>query len=1469
MRSRAAALLSIVAATALVASSAPAALAAPPTPAPVPVAPPVGEVSGRGLEVAADGEVPGLRTATSRTFVAEEDAGADADADAGAGVGRALEARVYAGPVNFRDGDGVWRKIDNRLVAGESGVVRNAANAYRVQLPPDLSGPVTITTGEASVSFSLVGAKGGRAVDGNQATYAAALPQVDVRYTVRDAEVKEDLVLHDATAPSAYTFTVTTSRGLRLAPAADGGVDVVDGTGAVRMVFAPPTAVDAAGVAAPPQAVAFEVAGDDLRLLVDEAWLTAPDRVFPVTVDPTTRAFGSTQQTMISAANPAANYASAADLQVGNDPAGQPLRVLAQFDVRAAVPPNVMLLGTSIQVGAVVGSAGGNVPVGVYQVTRPWTSAATWNTYDGLNSWTAAGGDIATTNAGSATSDGAYDTENMRSYEDEATWLNSALVHGWYDGTIANNGLMLKVPAGESAAGAVSWPNTDALYLSVDYTGRTGDRPFYSYESRPITDQATLKVNVGGGNLLLANDDLHIAGPGMALQVQRFYNSLSTAPLYAGPFGADRWQQTLGYDVRMSSYSDGMMFTGPSGYVAWFAEDAANERYISPPGINADLAWDRETMTFHESGTVLHFGDYWLLESVEDRNGNRITVNHEQPLQADSQVTSIVDTAGRTVSFTYNTAGLLASMTDAAGRVWLYGYDTTNTYLTSYTDPTAATTVYDYAGGRLSGITDPRGNTTRLTYDGHGRVTGIADPGGSCTTSPASGCTRYAYTDPTGPTGTGTTVSTDARGHTTTYTWDSTGKVTAVEDALGRTRSTSYTANFDVASATDALSPGNVTTISFDSQNRPTGTQLPTGAASSLAYAPSSSCASTDSGHPYQPKCTTDAQGNTALISYDGPGNVTSVADSSSGGTGATPITYTYNPPAGSTPTCGGKPGQRCTATDGNGNTTDYEYDGAGNLVQVSPPAPLGAVTMTYDAVGRMTSRTDGEGQTTSYAYDDNDRITEVLGDDSTSCAAGTRACYTYDGNGNRTTMTDATGVTTYGYDARNRQTSKQLPGGQTLSVTYDAVGNTTSSTDAGGTTNYGYDQANQLIWLAEPGGSCTAAPTVDCTTFGYDDNAVRTSTTYPGGTVMQLTPDNSGRTQSITGKTAGGAVLTSHSYSYQGPAGDTALVQSMTDTAGAATSYGYDSLGRLTTASLGGGSPQTWAYAYDDAGNRTSAATGGVTTSYGYNAANQLTSRNGSTSGWAYDANGNETAGLGTTTRTDAAYSPLDQLTDLTSNGTATSYDYADTTNRERVTAGNTSFQHGPLGLTTQTTTGTTSTFIRDPSGTLIAYRTGGASYYYLFDRLGSVVGLVDSTGALVNSYSYDPYGAPRTATEQVPQPYRYTSGYLDPTGLYHLQARYYDPSLGRFTQPDPSGQENNAYLYAGGNPCNNVDPTGLDYEACIVLGGYGSLALAAYSNPFTAPYAALFTPEIVIGGAILALACATQAIFEYFVGD
>jgi RHS repeat-associated protein len=162
----------------------------------------------------------------------------------------------------------------------------------------------------------------------------------------------------------------------------------------------------------------------------------------------------------------------------------------------------------------------------------------------------------------------------------------------------------------------------------------------------------------------------------------------------------------------------------------------------------------------------------------------------------------------------------------------------------------------------------------------------------------------------------------------------------------------------------------------------------------------------------------------------------------------------------------------------------------------------------------------------------------------------------------------------------------------------------------------------------------------------------------------------------------------------------------------------------------------------------------------------------------------------------------------------------YAGATHQERLTttvgSTTTTWTNSPLGET-NTTTGTGSSlvsYVRDPSGQLIGIRVGTSTnatrYYFTFDGLGSITGLTDSTGARVNTYRYDPYGQLLSSTEGLPQPFRYTGGIHDnATGLTKLGIRYYDPALGRFTQPDPTGQDPH-YTYAANNPANFNDPSG-----------------------------------------------------------
>ncbi len=102
----------------------------------------------------------------------------------------------------------------------------------------------------------------------------------------------------------------------------------------------------------------------------------------------------------------------------------------------------------------------------------------------------------------------------------------------------------------------------------------------------------------------------------------------------------------------------------------------------------------------------------------------------------------------------------------------------------------------------------------------------------------------------------------------------------------------------------------------------------------------------------------------------------------------------------------------------------------------------------------------------------------------------------------------------------------------------------------------------------------------------------------------------------------------------------------------------------------------------------------------------------------------------------------------------------------------------------------GRASAYLHGPGGTLLSVASGRAVHDYATDRRGSVTGLVTTGGALAATYQYDPYGDLIGGTGTAYNPYRYTGAYIDAaTGLVKIGRRYYDPGVGRWTQPDPKG--------------------------------------------------------------------------------
>ncbi|MEU8604505.1 RHS repeat-associated core domain-containing protein [Streptomyces parvulus] len=948
-----------------------------------------------------------------------------------------------------------------------------------------------------------------------------------------------------------------------------------------------------------------------------------------------------------------------------------------------------------------------------------------------------------------------------------------------------------------------------------------GQVPWSEFFEAPLSDSVGAQVNYGNGNLLLSVNAFDVADAGPGLSLGHAYNGLNTS-----------WKATTGSDYLVHEPNTTSVYVqGPSSTIAVFERDGS--KFTPAPGYKQDLTQSSDkksyTLTSRKNGQKTTFtrsgttGDA-RVSKVEDKNGNATTVSYSGAFTS-----KITAASGRTLTFD-NDGRQITKVTDNTGRYASYTWSGND--LKTFTDTDGKTTVFDYdTSHRVTKVTTAEGRETRFTWNTNllASITRVVD---KATGAGATTAFRYILPQP-GSEGEGVARVTDPRGKHTEKTVDARWRVKKTTDPLGHERSRTWGPDNNVTSAVDGMgvgsTPGNTVKFDYDDSFNPKTATQPTGAQSTMAW--------TQKAGGHYPETLTSAGGDKVTNGYDTSGNMMSQTDTTTGSDGAK-WTYDYNPKSG-TMDCDGLPGQRCSATDPEDNKTSFTYDSKGNLTTVDRPSAQEDVTFTYDALGRTDTVTDGRGVETVYTYDKRDRL-------KTQTSDGKLTTFVYDADGNIRSRTSPAGASVYTYDEQNRERTRTLPAGGSSSVTYDEAGNVKTATDAGGTLTYDYNDANQLITLTQPGGAKTS--------YGYDKNGDRTTTTYPGGTEQKTDYDKSSRAEKIEVRN-GGSVLSTITYDYKKSGRDSDKIHKRT-TDGAALAYTYDTKGRLTKAveTKDGSTTAGWAYCYDKAGNMTGRSTGtslpacdNAQSVREYNNANELTSLGGNT-GFSYDGDGNEiSAASPTGARSAAQWTPYTQLSALTASGAASAYGYAGLDNNDRLTRGSSTFTNAAIGMTRENTTG----FVREPSGTLTAMTSGGASQYYLTDVQGSVIGLVDATGKRTATYSYGPYGEART-TSGTNQPYRYTGTYLDPSGLYKMGARYYDPQLGRFTQPDPSGKESNLYAYAAGDPVNRVDPSGLlSLGEGLGLAGtvVGLVALAPVSAPVAIGAAAVGTGLSVAG--------------------
>lgn len=570
---------------------------------------------------------------------------------------------------------------------------------------------------------------------------------------------------------------------------------------------------------------------------------------------------------------------------------------------------------------------------------------------------------------------------------------------------------------------------------------------------------------------------------------------------------------------------------------------------------------------------------------------------------------------------------------------------------------------------------------------------------------------------------------------------------------------------------------------------------------------------------------------------------------------------YTYN-----------RRGQLATVTDPAGNVWRYTFDLRGFLTRAEEP-DRGVTEYTYNDAGEMLTEKDGREATLAHTYDILGRRTATH----EGSPAGTkRIGWSYDTpvngkpalgyqtsatryvNGNEYTTSLADMDAASGRPTLTRYTipgsEKGLAGTYEFAATYKVDGEvaTASLPAAGGLPKedltIGYDGLGAPATLKGAntyvtGTSYTQFGEVGEMTLSTGGNGVKLGYEYEYGTHrlaravvkrdiapqvvadVAYTYDQAGNVKAIADRAAGAEETQCFRYDYLRRA-----TEAWTPGSG-------DCGAAPTAAGLGGPAPYWHSWTFDKTGNRTSEArtspNGAKTTStYTYPAPGQskphavskvtTTGPDGSqqVEDFGYDAAGNMLTRKKGSNEQSITWDPEGNVDSITKNGVTTSFLYDAGGNRLiRRDASGTTLYLGETEVHLSTAGVLTGTRYYTFNGRTVAVRTSADNklHWLALDHHGTPEIAIDASSQETKRRRYTPYGENRGATPASwPGQKSFVGGTADPdTGLVHLGAREYDPSLGRFISVDPivdiaDPQQLNSYAYANNNPLTYADPDG-----------------------------------------------------------
>ena len=662
------------------------------------------------------------------------------------------------------------------------------------------------------------------------------------------------------------------------------------------------------------------------------------------------------------------------------------------------------------------------------------------------------------------------------------------------------------------------------------------------------------------------------------------------------------------------------------------------------------------------------------------------------------------------------------------------------------------------------------------------------------------------------------TKTVDADGEVVKSRTDGAGRTLETEDQDGNVSTMKYDANGNLKESRDANSVG--VDIVYDDLNRPTSRTDTWDDETTIAYYLSGMV-----------KTETDAKSKSKTFAYDERGRRDKITDRLGNDT-----TYTYD-----------KNSNLLSISDAESKVTSYTYNSR-NLKDketypdhtggVSGAATYGIVEFSFDDAGRVEMKTDQNGDTVTFNYDLAGRMTKRdyrLKANSPSGTIADSDTFTFDKAGR--TLTAVSGrysnTVTMTYDMAGRLDDESLTiSGKTYTVSneYNDLGQLHKQTYPDSTVvERAYTDRGQL-YTVKYGSNIEDTRT-------YDVGGRLSTSTYRNGVVTTYNYRNSSGDKdnlisSIVTTNSGTQKIGTYTYTYDTNKNKTketitlsAINNKSFDTTAGTDPDGYDDDDRLTYWKRSDNN-LTHEWTLTDVGDWSALKTNGTSVSRTHSNAHEVTAV-GATS-LTHDVEGNLTANPlrnhNYTWDFDNRMSGADTDGDTT---TDVSFEY-DALGR-RVKKGSTVYAYSGQQVIAEYSSGANpsspteqyvyASYIDEPilkDGTLSS---GTGIVYYSRNQQYSITGLTDTSGNVVERYSYSAYGdltiydstGTSIASSAYANPYTYTGRRFDSeTEIYHFRARMYDAELGRFIGRDPFGFVDGENLYRGYFAVNALDPSG-----------------------------------------------------------